>query len=97
MFIKKLTELVSRKCKEKLNVVAYDITCKPCYAFLESCYLCKCECARKLKSYYEYKRVDERMFIVIELVKVNNISKLNEFVQLLKGIVSYISLLCFII
>lgn len=33
------------------------------------------------------------MFIVIELVKVNNISKLNEFVQLLKGIVSYISLL----
>ena len=37
MFIKKLTELVSRKCKEKLDVVAYDITCKPCYAFLESC------------------------------------------------------------
>ena len=50
------------------------------------------------------------MFSVIELVKVNDISKLNEFVQLLKGIVSYISkctitllysvelvLLCFII
>ena len=31
------------------------------------------------------------MFSVIELVKVNDNSKLNEFVQLLKGIVSYIS------
>ena len=69
MFIKKLSQLVSRKRKEELSVVTYGIRCKLSYALLRSCLLC---IRGSRKTIYEYENVDGITFTAIDVVKRND-------------------------
>ena len=68
MFIKKPSQLVSRKRKEELSVVTYGIRCKLSFALLRSCLIC---IRGSRKSSHQYEGVSDITFAAIDVVKRN--------------------------